>query len=319
MVTGYGQYLSWQAVISAQRLKIPVLMRGDTRDGAGATRGWLKTLLRNAVLRVWYRHIAGTLAIGKYMQTHYQRHGVAKKRIFWAPHCVDNARWRSARNALPEKVQLREQLGLSACKLVLLFCGKLQAQKHPLLLSRALKHVKCAADLGVIVVGEGEYKDELERTLRNCGLGGLACVGFKNQTELPVYYAASDVLVLPSQDETWGLVVNEAMNFSLPAIVSDHVGCANDLVLHESTGLVFPSGDAVALGACINRFADDPDLARIMGKSAYDHVSRYSVETSVHGIKEAIRCVIHNGAHVADLGGRGAKQPREVDVGNGRR
>jgi glycosyltransferase involved in cell wall biosynthesis len=319
MVTGYGQYLSWQAVVAANRLNIPVLMRGDTKDGAGATRGWLKTLLRNAVLRVWYRHISGALAIGKYMQIHYQQHRVADQRIFWTPHCVDNARWRSARDRLPEKIQLREQLGLSACKLVLLFCGKLQAQKNPLLLGQALKHIKRGLELGIIVVGEGEYRDQLERTLSGCGLGRIAFVGFKNQNELPLYYAASDVLVLPSQDETWGLVVNEAMNFSLPAIVSDHVGCANDLVLHDCTGLVFPSGDAAALASCINRFTDDPALARIMGKKAYDHVSRYSVEATADGIKQAVRYLTDNTGHAAESSRGGLRQPREADVGNGRR
>ena len=55
----------------------------------------------------------------------------------------------------------------------------------------------------------------------------MTFAGFRNQSELPRYLAAADVLVLPSDaGETWGLVVNEAMACGLPAIVSRAAGCA---------------------------------------------------------------------------------------------
>jgi len=73
---------------------------------------------------------------------------------------------------------------------------------------------------------------------------GIHFVGFKNQTELPQYYAISDIFVLPSGlGETWGLVVNEAMCFSLPIIVSDIVGCGPDLVKHGENGYIFKTGN----------------------------------------------------------------------------
>ncbi len=55
-------------------------------------------------------------------------------------------------------------------------------------------------------------------------------VGFINQTELPTYYAAADVFVLPSHYETWGLVLNEAMACGLPGIVSDTCGAIQDMI-----------------------------------------------------------------------------------------
>jgi len=73
---------------------------------------------------------------------------------------------------------------------------------------------------------------------------GIHFVGFKNQTEISKYYAMSDIFVLPSDvGETWGLVVNEAMNFRLPVIVADSVGCGSDLVKHGENGYIFKTGD----------------------------------------------------------------------------
>jgi glycosyltransferase involved in cell wall biosynthesis len=77
-------------------------------------------------------------------------------------------------------------------------------------------------------------------------------MGFVNQSELPAVYASADLLVLPSDgQETWGLVVNEAMACGIPAVVSDAVGCGPDLIDPGRTGATFPFGDTAALTSAI--------------------------------------------------------------------
>ena len=71
--------------------------------------------------------------------------------------------------------------------------------------------------------------------------------GFVNQSELPALYAASDVFVLPSENEPWGLAVNEAMCASLPVVVSREVGCAPDLVRDGVNGYTPAAGDIAGL------------------------------------------------------------------------
>src|SRR5207237_3143553 len=66
-------------------------------------------------------------------------------------------------------------------------------------------------------------------------------------------YAAADCLLVPSASESWGLAVNEAMATGLPAVVSDHVGCAPDLVISGETGEVFPVGNIEAAAAALAR------------------------------------------------------------------
>ena len=89
-------------------------------------------------------------------------------------------------------------------------------------------------------------------------------MGFVNQSELPAVYASADLLVLPSDgQETWGLVVNEAMACGIPAVVSDAVGCGPDLIEPGRTGAIFPFGDMAALTAAIrNVLSFDPEQTR---------------------------------------------------------
>jgi glycosyltransferase involved in cell wall biosynthesis len=107
---------------------------------------------------------------------------------------------------------------------------------------------------------------------------------------MPGAYAAADVLVVPSShDETWGLVVNEAMASGLPAIVSDQVGCAPDLVIPGETGFVFHAGDDDALAASISAYAANRQMLREHGDAARSRVQAYSLTSAVQGTIDAAR------------------------------
>ena len=88
--------------------------------------------------------------------------------------------------------------------------------------------------------------------------------GFLNQSEIPGAYVAADVLVLPSESETWGLVVNEALACGLPCVVSDACGSAEDLVIPLDPRLCYPVGDVEALARAIQHAADHPPPAQAM-------------------------------------------------------
>jgi len=116
---------------------------------------------------------------------------------------------------------------------------------------------------------------------------GIHFVGFKNQTEISKYYAMSDIFVLPSDvGETWGLVVNEAMNFRLPVIVSDLVGCGSDLVKHSENGYIFKTGDieelARYLEELINHNTNNANLHEYSEYTTNDNDSYYKNNSHHH-------------------------------------
>ncbi len=127
-----------------------------------------------------------------------------------------------------------------------LFVGRLIKEKNlHLLISVFNKY----PDLNLTIIGDGPLRASLEAVAKE----NIRFLGSVNNKELPQYYQAADVFVLPSQSETWGLVVEEALNNGTPVIVSSAVGCADSIVTPYSSGIVFESGNDIALKECVKQ------------------------------------------------------------------
>jgi glycosyltransferase involved in cell wall biosynthesis len=187
------------------------------------------------------------------------------------------------------KNEFRTAWGIPPDARVFLFCGKFIQKKHPLTLLRAAAVARSqGARLHLLLVGDGELRPECERFARSHELPATFA-GFLNQSRLPEAYVAADCLVLPSDDgETWGLVVNEAMACGLPALVSDRVGCAPDLIVPGESGQIFPFGDEHALARALVELSSDRAILEQMGRSARKHVSQYSLEALTEGTLQAL-------------------------------
>jgi len=109
---------------------------------------------------------------------------------------------------------------------------------------------------------------------------------------LSAFYAASDCLVLPSEYEPWGLVVNEAMAAGLPVIVSDKVGCAADLVRSGENGVVYRCGDLAALAKALGVVVTDADRRRCWGRRSREIISGWDYQADVQGIVGALEQVV---------------------------
>jgi glycosyltransferase involved in cell wall biosynthesis len=189
------------------------------------------------------------------------------------------------------RAELRAAFGLPAEAPVVLFCGKLIPKKRPLLALEAFATAQAgrSESAALLYVGDGELRADVERQARAHPDLCVRVAGFLNQTQVTHAYAAADVLLLPSGwGETWGLAVNEAMNFGLPAIVSDRVGCAGDLVRHGETGFIVPADDAQQLAEHIRSLLDQPALRQTMGARARERVAQWGIEQCVAGLVEAV-------------------------------
>lgn len=122
----------------------------------------------------------------------------------------------------------------------------------------------------------------LEEQLKALAGQNITFSGAVKNTDLSSYYQASDVFILPSKSESWGLVVEEALNNGLPVIVSDRVGCKDDLVTEE-TGLIFKSGDKADLKRAVLEIAN-PDLYNKLrrGVSKLDFENREQAQINVY-------------------------------------
>jgi glycosyltransferase involved in cell wall biosynthesis len=119
-------------------------------------------------------------------------------------------------------------------------------------------------------------------------------LGFVNQSALPRAYVGSDLLVLPSDYDAFGLVVNEAMLCGRPAVVSDVVGAKFDLIREGETGFVFPVGDVDALAAILrDLLSDRPRLERV-GEAARRRMETWSPREYVEDLVAAVEAARRN-------------------------
>jgi glycosyltransferase involved in cell wall biosynthesis len=309
IVCGWCLKSYWQAVRACRRARVPVLVRGDSQLATPRSR--LFALVKEVVYRIALRQFDGLLAVGKRNREYLEHYGVSPEKIFSAPHFVDNE-WfaQQARTLKAQRAVLRRGLKIPDDAFCVLFCGKFIPKKRPLDLveaARLLMEDGKLSNLHLLFVGSGELGTELrancdvrfdaeapvcasQPSTLNSQLTSLpraSFAGFKNQSELPAIYAAADVLVLPSESETWGLVVNEAMACGLRAIVSDAVGCAPDLIEEGKTGFTFALGQPSQLAGRLGTWAKMKSAGHDFVPALEAKLRNYNLETAVRGTLQA--------------------------------
>jgi glycosyltransferase involved in cell wall biosynthesis len=216
--------------------------------------------------------------------------GIPADRISLTPYVVDNDWWK-AQAAQVERLQVRAAWQIPPAAPVILFCAKLQPWKRPLDLLRAFAK-SGVANTFLVFAGEGPLKPDLQREAETLGVANrVRFLGFMNQTQLPAVYCASDLFILPSEYDAFGVVVNESMLCGCAVAVSDHVGAGPDLV-HKENGFIFPTGDVEALAALIREAVADPEKLRQMGLESKRIMQTWSLRENTQGLIDAIDRVV---------------------------
>jgi glycosyltransferase involved in cell wall biosynthesis len=292
-IHGYSYLTLWLAIAAARISRLPLLIREE--QTLLESRPVARAAWRSVVLRSLFKN-SYALSIGSHNRDFFAHYGVKAERIFHAPYAVDNAALQAqAQELRPKKSSLRRNFGIGeGAGPLVLFVGKLVEKKRPLDLLRAFREVRNQGQCSLLFVGDGPLRGELQEA--SATLPDVHFAGFLNRREMPKALAAADVFVLPSvHHETWGLVVNEALNFSLPVVTTSKVGSSRDLVRHGVNGFVVPPCDPQALSQALRRLVSDPSLRAQFGAESLRRVSDWSYETAADGIVTACRLAIGQG------------------------
>jgi len=286
LLTAYN-YASIGYFLARWRTKdAPLLFRGDSHRLV-PRHGLLEAAKRRLIAAI-FRRFAAVLYAGSANREYFELHGVPAGRLFHSPHAVDNERFFAARAAAEAAAPAwRRSLGIPEDHRVVLFAGKFEEKKRPLDLLRAFLEARLER-VSLLYVGSGQLESGLRAAAAR--RANVFFSPFRNQSLMPETYAACDLFVLPSFGlaETWGLAVNEAMCAGRPVVVSDHVGCARDLVVPGGTGLIFPAGDVAALSQTLQSAFADPERLKSWGAKAAMHVRQYSYENATAGLLAAL-------------------------------
>jgi len=285
--TGYMCLTFWIALAAAKRSGTRVMYGTDATtlrplDGRNwktpLKRGFWPRLFR--IADVVIAPSSGTLALMRSLN-------VPEDRIQLMPYVVDNDWW-IERAKTADRRLVRSKWNVPENANVVLFCAKLQPWKRPADALYAF-HRANIPNSYLVFAGEGPLRKELECRAAQLGISNrIRFLGFVNQSGLPEVYVSSDVMVLPSEYEPFGLVVNEAMLCGCGVIVSDHVGARFDLVKDGETGRVYPCGDSDALSRCLQEAFSNPEALSQQRKAARHRISQWSPEIYVHSFVEAV-------------------------------
>jgi glycosyltransferase involved in cell wall biosynthesis len=285
-VHGYAHLTTWLAAAAARSRGTRLLIRDEQTLLHG--RPPHKRALKEVALRALYSQ-ASALYIGGQNRRYLRHYGMPAERLYPARYCVDNDFFRAqAAELAPRRGELRRSFGITDDAPVVLFAGKLIEKKQPQMLIEAFARVRAAQPCWLLVAGDGPLRPEIEAAIAQMSVPNVRLAGFLNQSELPAAYVAADVFVLPSKmHETWGLVVNEAMNFGLPVVVSDKVGCGEDLVERGGNGFIVRHDSVPELADAIGALVADGGMRARFGARSRRIIERYSIQACADGIVAA--------------------------------
>jgi glycosyltransferase involved in cell wall biosynthesis len=269
-----------------RKLGVPlaVQLHGDFLDN----RYWLRESLKNPIFNMF-----GKWLIKRVDGIRVVSHGIKRKLVECG--LPDHKIWvvsapvflTKFKKSSPEKVRdIRRRYSLPAGRSVL-FVGYLTKAKNvPNLLKAARVVSQRYNDVKFLLCGGGEERENLEHLSQELGItDNVAFTGEIPHDELPDYYHACDIFVLPSSHESFGLVLLEAGMAGKPVVSTDLTG-PRDIVVEGVTGFLVPPQNPDELAARILTLMEQPELARQMGENAHRHISS-SFDTEA-GIRKVI-------------------------------
>lgn len=282
-VAGWGHSSLLLCIVLAKIVGIPLVSESDTALSAFTKRS--KHYLKKIIYPIFFKLFNLFLAGGQ-KQSHYlQYFSVPEERITVVQMTVDvkGMQQYAATLTYEDRINLRAKYKINSEDIVFLYVGRLTAIKGIKDLLQAFNKIN-AKNMYLFIVGDGEMRSMVETAADENAQ--IRYVGRLADKELIQAYFLADILILPSHFEAWGLVVNEAMAMGLSVIVSDRVGCIDDLV-NAHTGLVYPAGDISALECAIRNATINSNDRLNRGKKALEKIADWTLENEAHKINNA--------------------------------
>ncbi len=267
----------------------------------------VRSVAQNRVLLGWalratHYLVTGTASMAEYYRSAY---GVSLARVRVLPNWVDTARFAGLNPSA-----LRRDLHWPSDRHVVLFLHRLAERKgaHQIvpIAVELLRDEEIGSRLFFVVAGDGPYRARLESEIQEAGLQEVFCLaGWVPNREVPHYYGAADVHMMPSFEEGFPRTLLEAMAAGCPFVATD-VGGVRDILTEAQQRFVTSPGDAREMAAAVRRLLVDPALRAAMAAEGRAQVDHYRQDRVVELFRQLI----------AGIDGTDASQPplRRMDT-----
>lgn len=267
-IPGYYDMAMMMVMIWARSKGIKIVLSNDS-TAADNSRNKLKEGFKK-----WLVSFAdGFFCYGTASARYIMQLGAQPEQILLKRNSVNNNLVRMVfEQARKESQDRKNHLGLRPYNFI--FVGRFLEIKNLKRLISAFESLKNNIDWGLILMGEGPMRNEIERA----GAPGISFLAPSDWKGVAQNMALANVLVLPSYSEPWGLVVNEAMICGLPVIVSEQSGSSADLVKDGLNGFIFDAFGEDILTEKLQFFVDSPDSVEKMGEASLSIIAEFSPE-----------------------------------------
>ena len=184
------------------------------------------------------------------------------------------------------KDAIRNDLGMAEERIILCV-GQFIHRKGIDVLMQACTGID--SSVGVYVVG-GVPTEEYLRMKEELGLTNVHFVGFMQKEQLQQYYLAADLFVLPTREDIWGLVINEALAKALPVVTTDRCVAGLELVINGENGYIVPVEDAAAVSKAINACFRSDEVLDTMAQNALKSITYYTFESMAKVHLDIVSC-----------------------------
>jgi glycosyltransferase involved in cell wall biosynthesis len=287
-IGGYDQFAAWESLIFAKLLNIPVLLFGESTLKDKRSKNFILGVLK----RLFIKACDGFVCAGTATSEYFKYLDASPEKIFIAPFSADynyfHEKFLELKSAKNE-IKIKKGYPL----ITILYSGRFSFEKGILYLLEAfLKLQKEMKNVGLVLLGEGPEEKKYRAYCETNKLINIFFEEFVQQENLPEYYAAADIFVLPSLSEPWGIVINEAMSFGLPIIATDSVGAAYDLIQEGVNGFVVKAGDANVLYTALKTLCMDEILRMKMGQESLRIIKGYTPKKWAQGFMNAVKNIL---------------------------
>lgn len=269
VIGGYSTPTGMLAIEYCKLKKIPFILNAD--GGMIGSENEIKYRLKKRYIQSASAWLSTGTNTSNYL-THYG----AKEKIYHYP--FTSFREKEILNkplTSEEKTLFKNKLGLED-KPTAIAVGRFIYQKGFDVLIDSWKNVN--SDYNLLIIGGGEEKDNLSSQIKRQNLKNVKLINHIDPTDLVNYYKASDIFILPTRGDVWGLVVNEAMAYGLPVITTDRCVAGMELITEGENGFVVPTNNKEMFTTRANELLDSKDLQDVMSENNIDKIKKYTLE-----------------------------------------
>ena len=281
ITAGYASLPHIIAILTCIIFRIPFALWTDQFNIGNPEKGLILKLVRDPLRRLIFRNAFAIMVGGKPGLESAIRVGCPPDKLLDFPYVIDPERFRQCQDMkLPI---ISEVLNCAGNRGIVFFSGRLIHRKGLDVLLRAISSFDKEGKLVFLIIeGEGLLREEYKRLSEDLGIDkNCKFVGFKQMSEHSSLLAISDIVVVPSIHDNWGIVVHEGQLMGKPVIASNRVGSAIDRISHGENGYIFEAGDHLQLAYWLKLLSNDKQLRECIGNNARLTAERYSPEHNV--------------------------------------